>query len=239
MSRRSWYVVGVLTVAYTFSYIDRSVLGLMVGPIRAELGISDTQFSLLQGFAFAIFYTLLGIPIAWLADRASRRNIISAGIAVWSLTTALCGLARTFGAMFVARVGVGVGEAALSPAAYSMIADLFPREKRAVRWESNRPAWFIGSVELHPGRQADRMLDYRDAAGPGRAHPWLWTLIILGVPRPGQGQHCVFTFREPKRLRQDRRRALERSGRLFGKKRKPLWHAFRCFHAHGYCSMRS
>lgn len=124
-----WYAVFVLTVAYILSFIDRSILTLLVGPIRADLGISDTQLSLLHGFAFAIFYTTLGIPVALLADRLNRRNIIAIGIAVWSVATALCGLARSFWQLFAARVGVGVGEAALSPAAYSMIADLFPPER--------------------------------------------------------------------------------------------------------------
>ena len=87
-----WYAVGVLTVAYVLSFIDRSILTLLVGPIRADLGISDTQLSLLHGFAFAIFYTTLGIPVALLADRLNRRNIIAIGIAVWSVATALCGL---------------------------------------------------------------------------------------------------------------------------------------------------
>ena len=200
MRRSSWYVVGVLTVAYTFSYIDRSVLGLMVGPIRAELGISDTQFSLLQGFAFAIFYTLLGIPIAWLADRASRRNIISAGIAVWSLMTALCGLARTFGAMFMARVGVGVGEAALSPAAYSMIADLFPREKlgRALGIYSSGVFIGIGLSFILVGKLIGA-LDTVTLPVLGELTPWRLTLIILGVPGLAIAALC-FTFREPKRL---------------------------------------
>ena len=200
MNRRSWYVVGVLTVAYICSYIDRSVLGLMVGPIRAELGISDTQFSLLQGFAFAIFYTLLGIPIAWLADRASRRNIIAAGIAVWSVMTALCGLARTFGAMFMARVGVGVGEAALSPAAYSMIADLFPREKlgRALGIYSSGVFIGIGLSFILVGKLIGA-LDTVTLPLLGELTPWRLTLIVLGIPGLIIAALC-FTFREPKRL---------------------------------------
>jgi len=124
-----WYAVTVLTIAYVLSFIDRSILTLLVGPIRADLGISDTQISLLHGLAFAIFYTTLGIPIALLADRLNRRNIIAIGIVVWSVATAMCGLARSFWQLFAARVSVGVGEAALSPAAYSMIADLFPPQR--------------------------------------------------------------------------------------------------------------
>lgn len=124
-----WYLVTVLMVAYIFSFVDRSILALLVGPIRRDLGLSDTQISLLHGFAFAIFYTFLGIVIARAADHYNRRNIIAAGIAVWSLMTAACGLARNFPQLFLGRIGVGVGEAALSPAAYSMIADSFPEQR--------------------------------------------------------------------------------------------------------------
>ena len=125
----SWYTVAVLTLAYLFSYIDRQILSLMVGPIQRDLQLTDTQFSLLHGFAFAIFYTLLGIPIARLADRKSRRLLIAAGVAIWSVATAMGGLARNFAQLFTARIAVGVGEAALTPAAYSMLADLFPRQQ--------------------------------------------------------------------------------------------------------------
>jgi MFS family permease len=129
--RIAWYTVAVLMVAYVLSFMDRVILGLLVGPIRTDLGISDTRVSLLYGLAFAIFYTTLGLPIAWWADRANRRNIIAAGVCLWSLMTAACGMARSFGELFLARVGVGIGEATLSPAAYSMIADSFPEQRRA------------------------------------------------------------------------------------------------------------
>ena len=125
----AWYTVGVLTLAYTFSYIDRSILSLMVGPVRADLGLSDTRFSLLHGLAFAVFYTIMGIPIARLADAGNRKHIIAIGIFFWSLMTAVCGVCKNFWQLFLARIGVGLGEAALSPAAYSIIADSFPREK--------------------------------------------------------------------------------------------------------------
>ncbi len=198
--RRSWYIVGVLTVAYTCSYIDRSVLGLMVGPIRAELGITDTQFSLLQGLAFAIFYTLLGIPIAWLADRASRRNIIAAGIAVWSVMTALCGLARTFGSLFLARIGVGVGEAALSPAAYSMIADLFPREKLGRALGIYSSGVFIGiGLSFFLVGQLISALEPVTLPIVGELTPWRLTLVVLGLPGLIIAGLCL-TFREPARL---------------------------------------
>ena len=110
----AWYVVGVLTVACIFSFVDRQIINLLVDPIREDLNLTDTQISLLQGIAFALFYTLMGIPIARLADVSNRRAIIAAGVFLWSLMTALCGLAKSFGQLFAARVGVGVGEAALS-----------------------------------------------------------------------------------------------------------------------------
>ena len=127
----AWYVVCILTIAYMFSFLDRQILALLVEPIRADLNISDTQMSLLQGLAFGIFYTLLGIPIGRLADRRSRRSIIAIGISIWCVMTAACGLAKNFGQLFLARVGIGIGEATLNPSAYSLISDYFPREKRA------------------------------------------------------------------------------------------------------------
>ena len=127
----SWYVVAILLLAYTLSFVDRMILSLLIAPIRAALDISDTQVSLLIGLAFALFYTLLGLPLAWIADRYNRRNLIVAGIAVWSVMTAGCGFAGSYASLFAARMGVGVGEATLSPAAYSMLSDYFPRDRLA------------------------------------------------------------------------------------------------------------
>lgn len=126
-----WYVVGVLLIAYTLSFVDRMILSLLVAPIRAALDISDTEVSLLIGLAFALFYTLLGLPIAWIADRWNRRNLILVGVALWCVMTAGCGFAGSYATLFLARMGVGVGEAALSPAAYSMLSDVFPRDRLA------------------------------------------------------------------------------------------------------------
>jgi MFS family permease len=128
----AWFVVFVLTLAYTCSFIDRQILTLLIEPIRRDLQINDTQVSLLGGLAFSILYTTLGIPIARLADQAHRRNLMAAGLAFWSVMTAACGLARGFWGLFAARVGVGVGEAALSPAAFSLLADYFPPRKVAL-----------------------------------------------------------------------------------------------------------
>lgn len=128
---RAWITVAVLVAAYATAFVDRQILTLLVEPVRRDLGISDTQFSLLSGLAFTFFYTIMGIPLAWLADRSSRRNLIGISIAVWSLMTAACGMAGSFLTLFLARIGVGIGEAGLSPAAYSMIADSFPPSRRA------------------------------------------------------------------------------------------------------------
>ena len=127
----SWYVVGILMLAYTNSFIDRQILSLLIEPIQRDLEINDTQISLLAGLAFAIFYTVMGVPIARLADQKNRRTIILWGISIWSLLTATCGLAKNFWHLFFSRMGVGVGEATLSPAAMSMISDYFPVTKIA------------------------------------------------------------------------------------------------------------
>ena len=130
--RRSyaWTVVGILFCTAVLSYTDRQVLSLLVDPVRAELHISDTQMSLLLGLAFAFIYGAAGIPLGWLADRTSRRNLILAGVVVWGIGTLLCGMAHSFAALFGARIIVGLGEAVLSPAAVSLISDYFPPERR-------------------------------------------------------------------------------------------------------------
>ncbi|MEQ1516721.1 MAG: MFS transporter [Usitatibacteraceae bacterium] len=140
-----WLVVGILMVAYVFSFVDRQILNLLVAPIRRDLGISDTKMSLLMGFSFAIFYTILGIPLGRMADRWSRRGLIAGGVVVWSFMTALCGLAGSYWQLFLFRIGVGVGEATLSPAAYSMIADYFPPERRATAISVYSMGIYLGS----------------------------------------------------------------------------------------------
>ncbi len=125
------YVLFILIVVYTFNFIDRQIVGILAVPIKAELALTDTQLSLMGGLAFALFYTLLGIPIAWLADRYSRVWIMTAALTVWSGMTAACGFAQNFGQLFLARLGVGVGEAGGVAPAYSLISDYFPSHQRA------------------------------------------------------------------------------------------------------------
>src|ERR1700690_274860 len=125
------YVLTVLVIVYAFNFIDRQIVGILAIPIKAELGLSDSQLGLMGGLAFALFYTLLGIPIARLADRVSRTGIMTAALALWSLMTAMCGLTHNFAQLFMARVGVGVGEAGGVAPAYSLICDYFPPKQRA------------------------------------------------------------------------------------------------------------
>ena len=185
-TRYSWYVVVVLTLAYTVSFIDRQIMALMVEPIRRDLDISDTQMSLLLGLAFAIFYTLLGIPIARLADRYSRRLIITTGITIWCLMTAGCGLARNYSQLFLARIGVGVGEAALSPSALSMISDYFPKETRgrAVAFYTMGIAMGVGLAMIIGGQ----VIALVSAAPPvvlpvlGELYAWQTVFLVVGLP---------------------------------------------------------
>ena len=144
-ARQAWYSVGVLSVAYVFSFIDRQILSLLVVPIRRDLQISDTQMSLLMGLSFALFYTVFGFPIGWMADSRSRRNIITAGVFTWSLFTAACGLTGSFFQLFLARMGVGAGEAALSPPAYSLIADCFPPKQRPLALSVYGAGMYVGA----------------------------------------------------------------------------------------------
>jgi MFS family permease len=143
--RYAQFVVLVLTLVYTASFLDRQIIALTAERVRADLALSDVQLGLLQGLSFAIFYTALGIPMGILADRTSRRRLILCGLILWSIATALCGFASSFSALFLARMLVGVGEAALAPAAYSLISDYFPRRSRGRAMSVYASGVLIGS----------------------------------------------------------------------------------------------
>jgi len=127
----AWTAIAILSITYMFSFMDRQILVLLIEPIKNDLQISDTQVSLLTGFSFAIVYTLMGVPMGRAADLWVRKYVIIFGVTVWGLMTAFCGLARNFSQLFVARMGVGFGEAALTPTAYAIVADLFPPHRLA------------------------------------------------------------------------------------------------------------
>lgn len=201
-SKIAWYVVGVLTFVYVFSFIDRQILNLLVRPIRRDLGISDTQMSLLMGFSFAVFYTIFGLPLGRLADSRSRRSIIAVGFAFWSLFTAGCGLAKNFFQMLLLRMGVGVGEAALSPAAYSIISDYFPPRKRATAISIYSMGIYIGSgFAFIIGGLVARVASAQEMWHMpivGAIRPWQMVFFIVGLPGVLLAL-LMYTIKEPVR----------------------------------------
>ena len=130
-TKAAYYALGILTIVYSINFIDRQLLSILQESIKADLMLSDAQLGLLTGFAFALFYTFAGLPIASLADRSNRRNIVAISLTIWSGMTAISGLAQNYWQLLAARVGVGIGEAGGSPPSHSMISDIFPPEKRA------------------------------------------------------------------------------------------------------------
>jgi MFS family permease len=164
-------VIVLLASTNLFNFMDRAILGALTEPIKADLGLSDTQMGLLGGLAFAFFYAIMGIPIARLADRGNRRNILSAAIAVWSAMTAACGLAGSFAQMFLCRVGVGVGEAGGLPPANSMIADFFPPDRRA----RAMAAVLVGAI-------VGTLIGMVAGARIGAVYGWHTAFFALGLP---------------------------------------------------------
>lgn len=130
-SRSPRLVLAMLLLVYTFNFLDRQILGILAAPIKADLHLTDAQFGAVGGLAFAMLYSVLGVPLAWLADRTSRSRVIAGSLAVWSAFTALCGVATGYGQLFLFRLGVGVGEAGGVAPSYALIADYFPPERRA------------------------------------------------------------------------------------------------------------
>jgi MFS family permease len=198
-----WYIVSLCMLAYIFSFIDRQVITLLIEPIRADLQISDTQFSLLHGLAFAMLYAIAGIPIARMADSRSRPAIISAGIFIWSFATAACGAAKNFVQLFLARMVVGVGEAALSPAAYSMITDSFPKSKLGLALGVYSSGSFLGGgLAFIIGGAAIAVVEqWGVQTFPiiGEVKPWQMTFFIVGLPGVLVAALFYFTVRDPQR----------------------------------------
>jgi MFS family permease len=189
-------------VLLTSSFIDRTILSLLVRPIRTDLALSDTEFSYLTGLAFVVMYSLAGIPLGWIADRWSRRLLIAGGVAVWSLMTASCGLANSFWRLFTSRVGVGVGEATLSPCAYSLISEYFPPERLA------RPlSVFALGIPIGSGLAliiGGSVIDAITAIGPvalpviGMTKPWQSVFLIVGLPGLLLALLAILILQEPR-----------------------------------------
>lgn len=185
--RYSWYVLGVLATVYVFNFLDRTLIYILFGPIKKEMSLSDLQLALLGATSFVIFYTLLGIPFGRLADRANRKNLIAAGLAIWSLFSGLTGFADGFWTIFLCRVMVGVGEATLGPAALSLIADYFP-----VRMRATVQAIFSAGIPLGAG------LAFFLGGAIGQELGWRWAFWLLGFPGLALAV-VVFFLREPAR----------------------------------------
>jgi len=182
----AWYVVGLLTLANISSFLDRQILALLIGPIKRDLHLSDTKVSLLMGLSFALFYTFFGVIISRLADRTNRRNVIMGGIAMWSLFTALCAGVKNYSQFFLARMGVGVGEATLSPSAYSLISDYFPKRKLGFALSIFSAGIFLGSgLALTIGSTIVAALPQEGTVTVpvfGEIYHWQKLFLLIGIP---------------------------------------------------------
>lgn len=185
-TRHAWYAVAILTIANVCGFVDRQILSLLVGPIRRDLGVSDTEVSVLMGLGFVAFYSVLGLPIGRLVDRGPRRVIVAAGTALWSVMTSLTAFGRTYGQIFAARIGVGVGEATLGPAAISIIGDAFPQAKLGMAMSTYMLGTFFGSgVAYALGAWVVGALDRPGLVTlpiVGAIHPWQTVFLIVGLP---------------------------------------------------------
>ncbi len=197
------YVLFILVVVYTFNFIDRQIVGILAVPIKADLGLSDTQLGLMGGLAFALFYTGLGIPVAMLADRFSRTWIMTAALTIWSAMTAASGLATNFWQLFAARLGVGVGEAGGVAPAYSLITDYFPPDQRARALSVYSFGIPIGSaIGIVFGGIIASLIN------------WRYAFFIVGLAGIVLAPIFRLTIKEPPRGRFDRERAIQAAPRL-------------------------
>jgi MFS family permease len=195
----AWYALAILFVVYVFNFVDRQIVSILQEPIKRELGLSDAQLGLLTGFAFALFYATLGIPIARIADRTSRSKLIAAALLVWSTMTALCGTAKSFATLLLFRIGVGVGEAGCSPAAHSLISDYFPARKRGT-------ALGIYSTGIYVGI----MFGYLAGGWINEFFGWRRAFVAVGLPGAVFSLVVFFTLKEPLRGLSDGRAAAPR-----------------------------
>ncbi|NKB99133.1 MAG: MFS transporter [Pseudomonadales bacterium] len=182
------YALGVLLLGYVVNFVDRSILAILLEPIKLELELSDTQLGLLGGLAFALFYATLGIPIAALADRWSRVKVLSISMIIWSAMTAVCGMASGFWTLLIARIGVGVGEAGASPPSHSLISDYFPIETRAT-------ALSIYALGIPIGSMVGNFVGGWGAEELG----WRMTFYLVGVPGILIAFLLLATLKEPPR----------------------------------------
>jgi MFS family permease len=202
-ARVGWYVVAVLLLGYTFSFVDRQVLNLLVEPIREDLGVSDTQISFLQGIAFVGTYVLMSVPIGRMVDRFHRVVILIGGVLAWSASTVGCGLSRTYAQLLFARMGVGAGEATLTPGSWSILADYFPPDRLARPMSVFLIGPYLGAgLALIAGAEVIAWTETVDELSVpllGVIAPWQFTFIALGLPGAAIAA-LLATIREPKRI---------------------------------------
>ncbi|HYA63406.1 MAG TPA: MFS transporter [Candidatus Sulfotelmatobacter sp.] len=200
--RYAWYVVFVLMLCYALSLIDRQILSLLVAPMKRDLHINDTRIGLLQGLSFALFYTVAGLPLGKLADSYSRRRLITAGVVAWSVMTTACSAARNFWSLFFTRMGVGVGEAALSPAAFSLITDSFPPARLGLALSVYSMGIYLGSglAMIVGGSVVQGLSRWPELTLPvlGIIASWRATFLVVGIPGLLVAL-LTLTIREPQR----------------------------------------
>ncbi len=187
--RQRWLFLGVLFLVSTSNYVDRNIIGVLLEPIKREFQISDTMLGLLTGFSFAIFYATLGIPVARWADRGDRKFILTVSLTVWSLMTALCGMAQSFLQLALARIGVGAGEAGALPPAQSLIADYYPPAERGKA---------LGTFMM--SSMAGYVLGVVVGGQIAQAYGWRTAFLVVGLPGLGLAVVTHFVLKEPRRL---------------------------------------
>jgi MFS family permease len=201
----SWFVVFMLCIASIISFIDRQIINLLVEPIKSDLKISDTSISLLQGFAFAIFYSIVAIPLGRLIDNYNRKNIIIGGMFFWSIATMFCGLSKNFTHLFISRIFVGIGEATLAPAGMSIISDYFSKGKLTRALSVFNGSGFLGSgiALLIGGFVINKLISYGPINIPffGIINPWQLTFIIVSIPGIIFIFFLIFFLKEPSRVK--------------------------------------
>ena len=184
--RAAWWALALLTATYTFSFIDRQIINLLVDPIRADLSLSDSQVSFLQGLAFVLPYVILSIPLGRIVDRANRIRVLVFGILIWTVSCVTCGLAKNFWQLGVARMGVGAGEASVTPASWSLLADYFPENKRALPVSIFLMGPYLGAgLSLILGAE---VVGWASGLGAielpmvGAVAPWQLTFMLVALP---------------------------------------------------------
>jgi MFS family permease len=214
---RAWYLLVLLALAFILSMMDRTIISLLVEPMKADLGLSDTGIAMLQGVTFALFYALTGVPIGWLADRGNRRNIICSGVGLWSIMTVFCGLASSYTMLFLARTGVAVGEAALNPAAYSMMSDRFSKAKlgRAIGIFTAAGVVGTGLALLIGGKIYSYFVAHGGLDIGWTLKPWQATFVAVGMPGLVLALLIMLTVSEPVRHKDDETQSTEQTSGAF------------------------